>query len=50
MNEQRSTVRRIPAVCFGEYDPSSMECQRCAVKEACAVDAWFKGEEGGEGD
>ncbi|MEN3056294.1 MAG: hypothetical protein ABC527_06885, partial [Candidatus Methanosuratincola petrocarbonis] len=31
-------------VCFGDYNPNSMECQRCECKEACAVDAWFEGE------
>lgn len=35
---------KIPAVCFGDYNPNSMECQRCECKEACAVDAWFEGE------
>lgn len=35
-------------VCFGEYDPDSAECANCAVKEACIVDSWFKGEEGEE--
>ncbi|MEN3026058.1 MAG: hypothetical protein ABC585_05685 [Candidatus Methanosuratincola petrocarbonis] len=32
-------------LCFGEYDSESAECQRCEVREACAVYAWFEGEE-----
>lgn len=36
---------KIPAVCFGDYNPNSMECANCEVKECCIVESWFEGDE-----